>query len=96
MSEKLESKTPVAATTACSPSFGGNADFSCESCGTLPTWGMAHSQWWLTCDCWQTDVGSPDAVFANWRKDRPKRIKANEPLAGQADKDCSAEGVVEL
>ena len=75
--QKPKQTSSALSRTNCSPSFGGKADFQCESCGISPTWGMARGNWWLTCDCWQTEVGSHDAVLANWRKDRQKRIKAN-------------------
>lgn len=76
-----EDATPPLAAPPCSPSLGGKADFTCESCGTRPTWGMGRGNWWLTCECWQTETGSADDVLADWKKTRAKRIKANVKLS---------------
>ena len=45
---------------------------------------MARGQWWLTCDCWQTETGSQDDVLQSWKKDRKKRIKATPSPATKA------------
>jgi hypothetical protein len=37
---------------------------------------MGRNKWWLTCDCWQTDIGSIADVLTAWKKDQLKRIKA--------------------